>query len=175
MVATRILKENRKHIYIYIYIPKLWGMTPNDECCAEFRSPAPVWIARPAKMLENGICYGVSSEKINPIIFWWSACQKKYPVNRRYRTKVCLHIWCVLVCSLPHSPIVTLRGASELTSSFLKFAINSILYNRQVFPKQSFTSAMRFGCEVHVTRDEWLEKYLTKFFGQVRIVFACLC
>jgi mitotic spindle assembly checkpoint protein MAD2 len=68
-----------------------------------------------------------------------------------------------------HAEVVSLRGASELTSSYLKFAINSILYNRQVFPRQSFASAQRFGCEVRVTRDEWLEKYLTKFFGQVLI------
>jgi hypothetical protein len=68
-----------------------------------------------------------------------------------------------------HSEIVSLRGASELTSSFLKCAINSILYNRQMFPKQSFAPAQRFGCEVRVTKDEWLEKYLTKFFGQVLV------
>jgi hypothetical protein len=74
-----------------------------------------------------------------------------------------------LDCTRPHATVVSLRGASELTSSFLKFAVNSILYNRQIFPKQSFASAQRLGCEVHVTKDEWLEKYLTKFFGQVHI------
>jgi hypothetical protein len=72
----------------------------------------------------------------------------------------------------PHAEIVSLRGASELTSSYLKFAVTSILYNRQIFPRQSFASAQRFGCEVRVTKDEWLEKYLTKFFGQVLIIYV---
>jgi hypothetical protein len=68
-------------------------------------------------------------------------------------------------------PKVSLRGASELTASFLKCAINCILYNRQIFPKQSFAAAERFGCDVFVTKDEWLEKYLTKCLGQVQFCF----
>ncbi len=78
------------------------------------------------------------------------------------------------ICNLvarTHFETVSLRGASELTSSFLKCAINGILYHRQIFPKQSFASAQRFGCEVRVTKDEWLEKYLTNFFGQVLTIY----
>jgi hypothetical protein len=44
-----------------------------------------------------------------------------------------------------------------------------------MFPKQSFAIAERFGCDVYVTKDEWLEKYLTKFFGQVRAVHLPCC
>jgi hypothetical protein len=89
------------------------------------------------------------------------------PAKRLCRTNVCLLAHSLRATALAHSFSVSLRGASELTSSFLKFAISSILYNRQIFPKQSFAIAQRFGCEVYITRDEWLEKYLTKFFGQV--------
>ncbi len=106
-----------------------------------------------------------SLEYRSPFEFIWPARRKPCPATLRYRTEVCcLQFGGVLDA---HSTAVSLRGASEMTSSFLKFAVNSILYNRQVFPKQSFASAQRFGCEVHVTKDEWLEKYLTKFFGQV--------
>ena len=81
---------------------------------------------------------------------------------------------CNLVVARAHFETVSLRGASELTSSFLKCAINGILYHRQIFPKQSFACAQRFGCEVRVTKDEWLEKYLTNFFGQV-LTFYMRC
>ncbi|KAB2045770.1 hypothetical protein ES319_D01G184700v1 [Gossypium barbadense] len=54
--------------------------------------------------------------------------------------------------------IITLRGSAAIVSEFFGYAANSILYNRGVYPEESFAKVKKYGLPMLLTQDEeWLE------------------
>jgi len=56
---------------------------------------------------------------------------------------------------------VTLKGSVETVTEFFGFAINSILYQRGIYPPDSFATAMKYGLPMQVSSDEGLKAYLS--------------
>ena len=71
----------------------------------------------------------------------------------------------------PHTPAsfqqITLRGSVEVVTEFFGYAINSILYQRGIYPPESFTSVAKYGLSVLVTSDEGLKSYLVQVLRQL--------
>ncbi|XP_046366621.1 mitotic spindle assembly checkpoint protein MAD2A-like [Haliotis rufescens] len=63
---------------------------------------------------------------------------------------------------------ITLKGSTEIVTEFFEYGINSILYQRGIYPPESFTRAQNYGLTLLVTTDDDLKKYLTEVIGQIR-------
>merc|ERR1719440_601061 len=68
----------------------------------------------------------------------------------------------------PPVGVITLRGSSETVVEFFEFAINSILYQRGVYPHASFKSIQNYGLPMLVTTDPELQAYLAEVATQLR-------
>jgi mitotic spindle assembly checkpoint protein MAD2 len=63
---------------------------------------------------------------------------------------------------------ITLKGSAQMISEFMDFGINSILYQRDVYPPNEFTPEKKYGLTVLMAQDEELRKYLDTVLGQMR-------
>ncbi|KAK7064285.1 spindle assembly checkpoint protein [Favolaschia claudopus] len=62
---------------------------------------------------------------------------------------------------------ITLKGSTALVTEFFKYAVNTILFNREVYPSDDFQMVKKYGQTVLVTQDLALENYLEKILQQV--------
>eukprot|EP01033_Poteriospumella_lacustris_P002457 gene2457-1793_t len=63
--------------------------------------------------------------------------------------------------------VITLRGSTDIVKEFFHYSVNSILYQRGVYPPESFKRASNYGLAMMVTTDEELIKYLTNIETQL--------
>jgi len=64
------------------------------------------------------------------------------------------------------SPI-TIRGSTTIVTEFFGYAINSILYQRGIYPADNFTPFQHYGLPMMVTADPGLRKYLGTVLTQL--------
>ncbi|EKM83533.1 hypothetical protein AGABI1DRAFT_110183 [Agaricus bisporus var. burnettii JB137-S8] len=62
---------------------------------------------------------------------------------------------------------ITLKGSSALVTEFFKYAANTILFQREVYPSDDFHMVKKYGQTVLVTQDLALENYLERILSQV--------
>lgn len=63
---------------------------------------------------------------------------------------------------------MTLKGSVALVSDFLLYGIQSILYQRDIYPADDFKMIKRFNTQVLTTMDDGLKEYLERAIGQVQ-------
>uniref|UniRef100_A0A8C6VSM9 Mitotic spindle assembly checkpoint protein MAD2A n=1 Tax=Naja naja TaxID=35670 RepID=A0A8C6VSM9_NAJNA len=70
---------------------------------------------------------------------------------------------------------ITLRGSAEIVAEFFSYGINSILYQRGIYPPETFTRVQKYGLTMLVTADSELKNYLNNVVGQLKEwLFECL-
>eukprot|EP00742_Colponemidia_sp_Colp-10_P010101 GILJ01011067.1.p1 GENE.GILJ01011067.1~~GILJ01011067.1.p1 ORF type:complete len:224 (+),score=47.22 GILJ01011067.1:52-672(+) len=62
---------------------------------------------------------------------------------------------------------ITLKGSTEIVTEFFGYSINSILYQRGIYPPDSFKSVQKYGLMMLVSTDEGLKKYLANVLSQL--------
>ncbi|KDQ63472.1 hypothetical protein JAAARDRAFT_29493 [Jaapia argillacea MUCL 33604] len=67
----------------------------------------------------------------------------------------------------PTRQAITLKGSTNLVTEFFKYAVNTILFQRGVYPEDDFHMVKKYGQTVLVTQDLALENYLDKILKQV--------
>lgn len=72
------------------------------------------------------------------------------------------------VQSAPLRTHLTLKGSVALVSDFLSYGIQSILYQRDVYPSDDFKMVKKFNTQVLTTIDEGLKEYLERAMQQVQ-------
>ncbi|KAH6917491.1 mitotic spindle checkpoint protein MAD2 [Coprinopsis sp. MPI-PUGE-AT-0042] len=63
---------------------------------------------------------------------------------------------------------ITLKGSCALVTEFFKYAVNTILFQREVYPSDDFHMVKKYGQTVLVTQDLALENYLERILKQVQ-------
>eukprot|EP00879_Flechtneria_rotunda_P020003 GHRR01021030.1.p1 GENE.GHRR01021030.1~~GHRR01021030.1.p1 ORF type:complete len:201 (+),score=56.21 GHRR01021030.1:174-776(+) len=63
---------------------------------------------------------------------------------------------------------INLKGSAEIVAEYFLFAVNNILYQRGIYPSESFEAKPRYGLSLYVTKDEALSKYLQTVTKQMR-------
>ncbi|XP_040274324.1 mitotic spindle assembly checkpoint protein MAD2A isoform X1 [Bufo bufo] len=63
---------------------------------------------------------------------------------------------------------ITLKGSAETVSEFFYFGINSILYQRGIYPSESFSRAQKYGLTLLVSTDPDLKNYLNTVVEQLK-------
>jgi len=62
---------------------------------------------------------------------------------------------------------VTLKGSAQLVSEFFDYGINSILYQRGIYPSESFTRKQAYGLTVLVSTDDRVKNFLKSVLSQI--------
>lgn len=70
-------------------------------------------------------------------------------------------------CQLQRSTI-TLKGSAQIVAQYFEYAVNSILYQRGVYPSEDFKQKKEYGIMLWVSQDESLNKYLTTLLSQTK-------
>ena len=65
------------------------------------------------------------------------------------------------------SSAITLRGSTELVTEFFGYAVNTILYQRGVYPAEEFERKKKYGLGVMVTNEPKLKEYLVAALERV--------
>ncbi|KAG8498610.1 hypothetical protein CXB51_005196 [Gossypium anomalum] len=63
--------------------------------------------------------------------------------------------------------IITLRGSAAIVSEFFGYAANSILYNRGVYPEESFAKVKKYGLPMLLTQDEGVKSFISNLTAQL--------
>ncbi|KAM9834415.1 mitotic spindle assembly checkpoint protein MAD2A isoform X2 [Syngnathus acus] len=63
---------------------------------------------------------------------------------------------------------ITLKGSAELVADFFSFGINSILYQRGIYPPEQFTRVSQYDMSLQVTSDPELKNYLDSVVSQLK-------
>ncbi|WWD16542.1 hypothetical protein CI109_100969 [Kwoniella shandongensis] len=63
---------------------------------------------------------------------------------------------------------ITLKGSTALVTEFFEYSVNSILYQRGVYPSDDFRMVKKYGLPMLVTSDESLKEYLSTILSQVQ-------
>jgi mitotic spindle assembly checkpoint protein MAD2 len=56
--------------------------------------------------------------------------------------------------------VITLRGSVDIVSEFFDYSVNSILYQRGLYPPESYKRVSKYGLTMHMTQDEGLLAYM---------------
>jgi mitotic spindle assembly checkpoint protein MAD2 len=62
---------------------------------------------------------------------------------------------------------ITLRGSTAIVTEFFGYAVNSIIYQRGLYPGESFKRVSKYGVTLFVSTDDGFNAYLTQVMGQL--------
>lgn len=62
---------------------------------------------------------------------------------------------------------ISLKGSTRIVTEFFEYGINSILYQRAVYPSEDFVSVKKYGLSLLKTSDNELKQYIRKILQQV--------
>ncbi|BFZ17320.1 hypothetical protein BsWGS_20359 [Bradybaena similaris] len=66
------------------------------------------------------------------------------------------------------SNVITLKGSTDIVAEFFHYGLNSILYQRGLYPPESFTHTQQWGLTMLVTCNKELQKFLEQIISQVK-------
>ncbi|VDP11352.1 unnamed protein product [Onchocerca flexuosa] len=64
--------------------------------------------------------------------------------------------------------VICLKGSAQLVQEFFHFGLNSILYQRGIYPADSFIREKKYGLTMLVTNNPELQKFLAPLLEQVK-------
>ncbi|KAL2814192.1 HORMA domain protein [Aspergillus granulosus] len=62
---------------------------------------------------------------------------------------------------------LSLKGSSKLVAEFFEYSINSILFQRGVYPPEDFTTVKKYGLNMLITADDQVKAYIKKIMSQL--------
>jgi len=63
---------------------------------------------------------------------------------------------------------ITLRGSTAIVTEFFGYAINSVLYQRAIYPEDMFEAKKQYNLQIMVTKDKELRAYMNHILEQVQ-------
>lgn len=62
---------------------------------------------------------------------------------------------------------LTIKGSTAIVHEFFSFSVQSILYQRGIYPAEDFKPVKKYGLQMLTTTDEGLSDYLSRAMQQV--------
>ncbi|PGH14963.1 hypothetical protein AJ80_05726 [Polytolypa hystricis UAMH7299] len=62
---------------------------------------------------------------------------------------------------------LSLKGSGKLVAEFFEYSINSILFQRGVYPAEDFTAVKKYGLNMLVSADDQVKAYIKKIMSQL--------
>ncbi|RKO97693.1 hypothetical protein CXG81DRAFT_9809 [Caulochytrium protostelioides] len=69
--------------------------------------------------------------------------------------------------ALQKRKLITLKGSAELVTEFFDYSINSILFQRGLYPPEDFKSEKKYGLNMQMISDDKVKVYLSRILSQV--------
>ncbi|OAL02107.1 HORMA domain-containing protein [Phaeosphaeriaceae sp. SRC1lsM3a] len=63
---------------------------------------------------------------------------------------------------------LALKGSSKVVNEFFEYSINTILFQRGVYPAEDFTAVKKYGLTMMVTADDQVKAYIKKIMSQLK-------
>ncbi|KAI4702350.1 hypothetical protein J4E81_002713 [Alternaria sp. BMP 2799] len=63
---------------------------------------------------------------------------------------------------------LALKGSSKLVNEFFEYSVNTILFQRGVYPAEDFTAVKKYGLTMMVTADDQVKAYIKKIMAQLK-------
>lgn len=63
---------------------------------------------------------------------------------------------------------ITLKCSSALISDFFRIGVNAILYQRRIYPCESFTKEEAYSSAVYICKNEDIKDYISQFTSQLK-------
>lgn len=63
---------------------------------------------------------------------------------------------------------LALKGSLKIVADYFEFAINSILFQRGIYPPEDFQTVKKYGLPLLVSADEEVKEYINKIMAQVK-------
>ena len=67
--------------------------------------------------------------------------------------------------------VISIKGSAEIVAEFFGYSVNSILFQRGVYPPDSFARVQKYGLGLFVTNDEDLKRFITSVLAQMQSAF----
>nr|ACO10549.1 Mitotic spindle assembly checkpoint protein MAD2A [Caligus rogercresseyi] len=64
---------------------------------------------------------------------------------------------------------ISLKGSATIVSEFFNYGVQSILYQRGVYPPESFSRKQEYGLTLLVSTDDRVKKYMEDILSQIKI------
>ncbi|XP_014103762.2 mitotic spindle assembly checkpoint protein MAD2A [Bactrocera oleae] len=61
---------------------------------------------------------------------------------------------------------ITLRGSAQIIAEYLKYGINSILFQRGIYPPETFENTQQYGITILMSKDKKIEEFLSNVLQQ---------
>lgn len=62
---------------------------------------------------------------------------------------------------------LALKGSSKTVSDFFEFSLNSLLYQRGLYPPEDFQIVKKYGLQIYITTNDELKEYIRTIMQQV--------
>ncbi|KAK5072823.1 Mitotic spindle checkpoint component mad2 [Lithohypha guttulata] len=62
---------------------------------------------------------------------------------------------------------IALKGSSKLVAEFFEYSINTILFQRGVYPAEDFTPVKKYGLNMLVSSDDQVKSYIKRIMSQL--------
>ncbi|KAI9845196.1 MAG: Mitotic spindle checkpoint component mad2 [Thelocarpon superellum] len=62
---------------------------------------------------------------------------------------------------------LSLKGSSKLVAEFFEYSINTILFQRGVYPAEDFTAVKKYGLNMLVSSDDQVKAYIKRIMSQL--------
>lgn len=62
---------------------------------------------------------------------------------------------------------LALRGSAKLVTEFFEYSVNTILFQRGVYPAEDFTAVKKYGLNMMVSLDDQVKAYIKKIMRQL--------
>merc|ERR1711935_191879 len=86
-------------------------------------------------------------------------CARQESEGRKGRERRQLRLHCTMAPSTPESGL-TLKGSTVIVTEFFEYSINSILFQRGVYPTEDFKRVSKYGCTIMVSSNPKVRAYL---------------
>eukprot|EP00897_Mesotaenium_endlicherianum_P008117 jgi/Mesen1/7333/ME000377S06557 len=63
--------------------------------------------------------------------------------------------------------IITLKGSTAIVTEFFCYAVNSILYQRGIYPEENFTRVKKYGLSMMTCTEDGVSQYLKQILDQL--------
>ncbi|GIY28337.1 mitotic spindle assembly checkpoint protein MAD2A [Caerostris darwini] len=63
---------------------------------------------------------------------------------------------------------ITLKGSVDIVTEFFNYGINSIIYQRGMYPVESFSKESKYGLSLLMTKDNGVQSYIASILKQLR-------
>ena len=91
----------------------------------------------------------------------------KFPINTHTTTETMATQQQSQMQMQKTSQNITLRGSTEIVTEFFGYAVNSILYQRGLYPPSTFEVKKKYGLGMLVSSDEEIKTYLVSVLDQI--------